>query len=186
MSKFKEKPIVQPGPQNTPFKTFKIPLKTVLLNQNLLPKINDLVLKINNLTTLTYQFIRLYLLHCYLNNIEVQINDEFIRYSIKTLGVSIERKPPKNSQLKDRLEYFYLTEFQPIFNHQKIDLSNLSHFIANISVQVLTCISNNCQERFISHVRRFINLTAKDIGSNHRIARPKPAYFEAESVVGSA
>jgi len=165
MSKFKEKHIIQAGPQSTSFKSFKIPLKSILLNSSLLSTINDLVIKINHLTILSYQFVRLYLIYCYQNNIEVELNDKFIKYAIKTLGYSNSKKPNSDTILLNQLEYFYVTEFQPIFNHQKMDLSNLSHFISNISVQILTCISNNCQERFISHIRRFINLTAKDIGT---------------------
>lgn len=73
---------------NSIYKTFKLPLKAVLKQTHLLPEIEKLVFKMNDLVTHTYQFIRLYIILCYENNHPVSINDEFIRYSIKTLGIS--------------------------------------------------------------------------------------------------
>ena len=70
------------------YKTFKIPLKTILLNRDLVqPVINDLVFEMNNLMIHTYQFIRLYVLNCYTNNQPLPIiDDTFILYCIKSLG----------------------------------------------------------------------------------------------------
>ena len=69
------------------YKTFKISLKTILLNhKELQPIINQLVFDINNLVIHSYQFIRLYLLYIYNNKQDFPIIDEtFILYCIKTL-----------------------------------------------------------------------------------------------------
>lgn len=72
-------------PSNSFYKTFKLPLKAVLKEIHLLPEIEKLVYKINDLVTHAYQFIRLYIILCYENNHPIIINDEFIRYSLKTL-----------------------------------------------------------------------------------------------------
>jgi hypothetical protein len=146
-------------PSNTSYKTFKLPLKAVLKQTHLLPEIEILVYKINNLVTHAYQFIRLYVILCYENNNPVTINDEFIRYSLKTLGFSRKTKDCKNKELLNHLEWFYMMHYQPIFNHVKIDLNNCSAFIANISIQIETMISNNIKERFEMHLKRFINIT---------------------------
>ena len=51
------------------YKTFKIPLKTILQNcDTTQPLINHLVFEMNDLMIHSYQFIRLYVLNCYTNN----------------------------------------------------------------------------------------------------------------------
>ena len=48
------------------YKTFKIPLKSILQNRNLVqPVLNNLVFEMNDLVIHTYQFIRLYVITCY-------------------------------------------------------------------------------------------------------------------------
>ena len=57
--------------EKSAYKTFKIPLKTILLNRDAIqPVINNLVFEMNDLVIHTYQFIRLYVLNCYTNNLE--------------------------------------------------------------------------------------------------------------------
>jgi hypothetical protein len=75
--------------EKSAYKTFKIPLKTILLNKNKIqPFINHLVFDMNNLIIHTYQFIRLYVLEKYNKNQPLPIIDEtFILYCIKTLGI---------------------------------------------------------------------------------------------------
>jgi hypothetical protein len=49
------------------YKTFKISLKTILLNRETIqPVINHLVFEMNDLVIHTYQFIWLYILHQYI------------------------------------------------------------------------------------------------------------------------
>jgi hypothetical protein len=146
-------------PSNTIYKSFKLPLKGILKQQNLLPKLEEIVRRMNDLVTQAYQFIRLYYIWCFDNNREIVINNEFILYSIKVLGISNERKPSKNLILLNDLNWFYENHFKSIYNHQKIDLKNCSHFISNISVQIETMISNNVKERFEMHFKRFVNIT---------------------------
>ena len=66
--------------EKTAYKTLKIPLKTILLNRETIqPIINNLVFEMNDLVIHTYQFIRLYILHCYTNNNPLpELNDIFI------------------------------------------------------------------------------------------------------------
>jgi single-stranded DNA-specific DHH superfamily exonuclease len=61
------------------YKTFKIPLKTILCNrQEVQPVLNHLVFDINDLVTHTYQFIRLYLLHLYNQQLPLPVIDETV------------------------------------------------------------------------------------------------------------
>ena len=148
------------------FKTFKIPLKTILHNHTQVqPILNNLVFDINDLVIHSYQFIRLYLLHCFTNKIEFPIiNETFIICSIKTLGIRDNRgKQNTNTDLLEKLSLFYDTEYQPLVNHQKTILKNTTFIIPYLASQVFTCVSNNIQEHFIQHLFRFINKTTESI-----------------------
>jgi hypothetical protein len=70
--------------EKSAYKTFKIPLKTILVNcDTMQPLINHLVFEMNDLVIHTYQFIRLYVLNCYTNKQPLPELDEiFISYCI--------------------------------------------------------------------------------------------------------
>ena len=75
------------------YKTFKIPLKTILLHRDTIqPVINNLVFEMNDLVIHTYQFIRLYVLDKYTKNQTLpNIDETFILYCIKKLGTRDNR-----------------------------------------------------------------------------------------------
>ena len=75
------------------YKTFKIPLKTILQNRNLVqPVLNDLVFEMNDLVIHVYQFIRLYVITCYSNKTDLPVIDyTFILYCLKVLGTRDNR-----------------------------------------------------------------------------------------------
>jgi len=139
--------------EKSAYKTFKIPLKTILLNRETIqPVINNLVFEMNDLVIHTYQFIRLYVLHQYTKNLPLPDLDEtFILYCIKTLGSHDNRgKKGKDTELLEKLDIFYKTEYQPLLNHVKTNLKNTSYLLPYLATQIHTSLSNNTQERFIS------------------------------------
>ena len=99
--------------EKSTYKTFKIPLKTILLNRDTMqPVINNLVFEMNDLVIHTYQFIRLYVLDKYTQNIPLpELDDTFISYCIKTLGTRDNRgKKCQDTELLETLDKFYKTE----------------------------------------------------------------------------
>ena len=154
------------------YKTFKIPLKTVLLNRVLVqPVINNLVFEMNDLMIHSYQFIRLYVLNCYSNKTALpDIDTTFILYCIKTLGTrSNQGVKSKNTELLDKLEKFYLEEYQPTINHEKTNLKNTTFLLPYLATQLHTSLSNNAQEHFVQHFLRFINQTTSHITEDKTI-----------------
>ena len=130
MKKKKLKEVFQEFRNNdkSAYKTFKIPLKSILLNVDLIqPVISHLVFEMNDLVIHTYQFIRLYVLHQYNKNLPLPDLDEtFIIYCIKTLGTRDNRgKKGQDIDLLERLDVFYKTEYQPLLNHVKTNLKNI-------------------------------------------------------------
>ena len=148
------------------FQTIKTTLKSVLINRNeIQPEINNLVFEMNDLMIHSYQFIRLYVLDCYVKNQPLpEIDETFILYCIKSLGIRDNRgKKGADTELLEKLEQFYTTEYQPLLNHEKINLKNTTFMLPYLATQIHTSLSNNTQERFIQHFLRFVNITTTEI-----------------------
>lgn len=146
------------------YKTIKTSLKSIIKDEKILGKINDLVIKCNSIVIDVYQFIRLYCLHIYHNKKEIpKLNSKFISYCIKALGKRDNRgKKSTNNELLNELQNFYANEYQPIFNHQKYDLTGLSFTVPYMCMTVETCLTNNLKEHFIKRLLRFINIFADE------------------------
>ena len=154
------------------YTTIKTPLKSVLYNhKEIQPVITNLVFEMNDLMIHSYQFIRLYVLKCYNNNEHLpEINEKFILYCIKTLGVrSNQGAKSKDTELLEALQAFYNNEYQPLLNHEKTKLKNTTFLLPYLATQLHTSLSNNTQERFIQHFLRFINKTTTNITEDKAI-----------------
>jgi hypothetical protein len=148
------------------YTTIKTTLKSLLHNhEEVQPVITNLVFEMNDLMIHSYQFIRLYVLKCYNNNQPLpEINDKFILYCIKTLGVrSNQGVKCKDTDLLETLQEFYDKEYQPLLHHEKTQLKNTTFLLPYLATQIHTSLSNNTQERFIQHFLRFINKTTTNI-----------------------
>jgi len=148
------------------YTTIKTTLKSVLHNhKEVQPVITNLVFEMNDLMIHSYQFIRLYILKCYNNNQHLpEINEKFILYCIKTLGIrSNQGAKSKDTNLLEELQEFYDNEYQPLLNHEKTQLKNTTFLLPYLATQLHTSLSNNTQEHFIQHFLRFINKTTSNI-----------------------
>ncbi len=148
------------------YTTIKTTLKSVLHNyKEVQPVITNLVFEMNDLMIHSYQFIRLYILKCYNSKQHLpEINEKFILYCIKTLGVkSNQGAKSKDTELLEALQEFYDKEYQPLLNHEKTQLKNTTFLLPYLATQLHTSLSNNTQERFIQHFLRFINKTTTKI-----------------------
>jgi hypothetical protein len=154
------------------FQTIKTTLKSILLNNNeIQPEITNLVFEMNDLMIHSYQFIRLYVLYCYVKQMPLpEINETFILYCIKALGVRDNRgKKGADTELLEKLDKFYITEYQPLLNHEKTNLKNTTFMLPYLATQIHTSLSNNAQEHFIQHFLRFINKTTTEITEDKAI-----------------
>ena len=80
---------------------------------------------------------------------------------MKTLGKRDNRgKKATNTELLDKLDDFYVKEYQPIFNHQKYDLTGLSFTLSYLAITIETCLNNNLKEHFVKRLFKFINIYA--------------------------
>ena len=154
--------------QSGNYKTIKIPLKSILKKDLMIqPKINDLVLQINDLMIHTYQFIRLYILYQYTNeqngsqenNSDIftyKIDEKFILCCMRTLKTKKEEgKKCDNSILMEKLKNFYKKEYKPITSHEKTSINGISQLMAYMATQIQTAYMNNIREHFVQHIKRF-------------------------------
>jgi len=146
----------------TPYRTIKTSLKSIIKNPEIHQKINDLVLRINPIVMDTYQFIRLYCLHLYHNQRPIpDLDSTFISYCMMAMGERDARgRQPLQTGVVKELNYFYETEFQPIFNHTKFDLKLLTYPLSYIQQTMETCLTVNVKEHFCKRLLRFINIFA--------------------------
>jgi hypothetical protein len=161
--------------EKSPYKTIKTTLKSILRNKNdLLHCVNHLVCEMNDLVIHTYQFIRLYILECYNNNQQLPtIDDKFISYCIKTLGIKTKQgRKSKDTELIERLNNFCDNVYQPLLKYNYVSLKNKSKLISYLATQIHTSLHNNIQERFCQHFLRFINKTTTHLECD------KPTLFQ--------
>jgi hypothetical protein len=148
-----------------PFKSIRTSLKSIIKNGDTQKKLNDLVILINDIVIDTYQFIKLYVLKKLNNNQDLpSIDTDFIKYCITTLGTRDNRgKKIIETPLLKELQEFYITDFQPINNHEKHYLNNLSYTLPYVCSSIEVSINNNIKEHFIKRLSKFISI----IGGNY-------------------
>ena len=144
----------------SPYRTIKTSLKSIIKDSEIHQKINELVIRCNDIVIDTYMFIRLYALNLYHKKQAIpELNSDFISYVFMTLGTRDKRgKKSANEELTKKLEEFYKKEYQPIYNHTKFDLKGLSFTLPYIAISIETMLTTNLKEHFMKRLYRFINI----------------------------
>ncbi len=162
-----EKP---PDVKEQVFRIIKCPLKSVLKKYDKLqPIIESTVLDINQIVTLSYQFIRLFLLHKFNQEQELpKINKQFVLDVIKTVssaetnrGKKTKTKNIKNISVKSEIKKFYNDVFYDLVNI-KPSHTNKTHILEQSAKEIITCIKNNISTHFIKHLFKYINCLFKE------------------------
>ena len=163
--KVKEK---KTGEENFDYmKTNKDNINNMIKDQTILPIINDLVNRTNKIVIHAYQFIKLYCIYKYENNLQLPIIDkEFIGDVFKVLTI---RKCNKGgyteNNIPDKLKcltIFYKTHYaNTISNNDTIYYDKLSYVLPYEAIDMTTNINNNIQEHFIDHLNKYVNIIFK-------------------------
>lgn len=143
--------------------TRKILLKSVIKDDTLFNNINHMVINVNKITTLTYQFIKLYYLYQLQHNLPVPvINKNFICQSMNIVSVKNDKrgKPPSNDyNYKNMLKYFN-THFKKIIPEDQIVSNYHCNFIFNYSaVTMLTAYNNNIIYNYFQRLKKYLYTT---------------------------
>jgi len=145
-------------------KTNKDNIKNVLKNPNILPIINDLVNRTNKIVIHAYQFIKLYCIFLYENELKFPVIDkEFICDVFKVLtirrcgsGGYTENNMPE--QLQELTEFYREHYSNTISNNETIYYDKLSYVLPYEAIDMITNINNNIQEHFIDHLNKYVNI----------------------------
>jgi|688.fasta_scaffold106123_3 hypothetical protein len=145
-------------------KTNKDNINNIIKDPTILPIINDLVNRTNKIVIHSYQFIKLYLIYHYDNNILFPvINKDFICDVFKVLTI---RKCNKGgyteNTIPDKLKgllHFYKTHYSTTISHNEtIFYDKLSYILPYEAIDMTTNINNNIQEHFIDHLNKYVNI----------------------------
>jgi len=148
-------------PPDPVFRTIKIPLQKILKHYDeIIPKIEDTVLRVNKFATVGYEFIKLYVLDQYENELELpKINKVFIKTIFSLLGQGSNKG--RKSQIPDDLQEFYDDIFTEIYP-DKINSIHLSYILPILIDEMIRCIETNTKTNFLKYLTRYINITLKN------------------------
>ena len=141
--------------------TVKTSLKSILIDyDNNFNIINQLVLDSNEFVIQTYQFMRLYFLYCFHNNLDfINIDKDSVLYFMRALGIRDNRgSKPDNKDLEYKLNIFYQNEFYPLVKKPKFSLINKTYLIPYLAEEISTSFKNNIKIHFITRFRNFLNI----------------------------
>ena len=148
-------------------KTNKDNIHNMMKDTSILPIINDLVNRTNKIVIHAYQFIKLYCIYHYDNNIQIPVIDkDFISDVFKVLtirkcnqgGYTENTIPGKLKELTN----FYKTNYATtISNNETIYYDKLSYILPYEAIDMVTNIKNNIQEHFIDHLNKYVHLVFK-------------------------
>jgi hypothetical protein len=148
-------------PPDPVFRTIKVPLRKILKHYDeIIPKIEDMVLRINKFATVGYEFIKLYVLDQYENELELpKINKVFIKNVFSLLGQGSNKG--RKSQIPQDLQEFYDEIFSEIYP-DKINSIHLSYILPILIDEMIRCIETNTKTNFLKYLTRYINITLKN------------------------
>jgi len=156
-------------------KTNKDNIKNVIRDKNMISLINDIVINTNKIVIHSYNFLKLYLIHLYENNINFPIIDkEFICDIFKVItkrkcnsgGYREDNMPNQQKQL---LNFYNQHYKETIYDNEVLYYDKMSYILAYEAIDMITNINNNIQEHFIKHLNKYVNLSFDLKGQRNNI-----------------
>jgi hypothetical protein len=141
----------------------KTPLKNIVKDNKLLNNIDDLVSKVNKIVIQASQFLNLYLIYLFDNNLPFpDIDKQFILtiFSVITKKQDGRGKKPSDETIKliETLEDFYNKHYkQCIIDSDIINIDKLSFVLAYEAIDIVKNIKNNITVHFEDYINKFVN-----------------------------
>jgi hypothetical protein len=135
-------------------------LKKVLKRPEILPKIEDAVLWMNEIATRSYQFINFYIWHLFINNKPIPVIDKPFLTKVFDLVAEKRKNKTKDRPVKvkpNSLRNFYNKNFGK-FYIDKPCKTNLNSALKELKEEMIRCIETNIKTHFIDYVRKYINI----------------------------
>lgn len=147
-------------------KTIKTNIANIINDdENILHIINDLVIRTNKIVIHTCQFIKLYCIYLYDNNLDLPIiNKQFISDVFKVITIRNDKRgsTPEdkyNDEMK-RMQDFYNNIYKlTIYDNETILYDKLSYILPYEAIDIEKNINTNIKEHFITHLHKFVNIS---------------------------
>ena len=133
----------------------------MLKNDAIYDRINEVVYRCNEITTLAYQFIKLYFIWKNDKGTKLpKLNREFIStvFGIITINDTKQGRTAERNAQYIELEKFHKNVFSKLINNYMPSKTNLSNILSGYSAKdMATNYKNNIQMYFIQRVKKVIN-----------------------------
>jgi len=150
--------------------TVKCNINKIIRKNDFFAPLFDACFRTNRIVILTYQFLRLWILEHYHNNIDIPtITTDTIKMAIKALTFNNKGgNTPKGNNLimLDNFKSFYDNTFKVLYNDDKINGSYLSQISNSIATDIITNIENNIKLHFFKYVKKFVNSSFRITNNN--------------------
>ena len=110
------------------------------------------------------QFLKLYFIHCYDNNVDLpKIDKPFVNAVFKILcEKTTSGRPPseRTQELKAKLTQFYEDHYKELItaDEDKMNYQNLNTVLDYMAIEVVTMYENNIKQHFCEYVGRYVNV----------------------------
>jgi hypothetical protein len=127
--------------------------------------IQDAVYRTNKIVIHTYNFLKLYILYLYDNNLDIPlINEHFVKMIMRVISSRKDNRGGSKSSKKTvnmnkKLISFYNIFYKKTINKNDIvTIDKLGYILAYEAIDIVKNINNNIKEHFIDHVNKFVNV----------------------------
>ena len=140
----------------------KVPLKGILRDQCYHPRIEDAVIRANQITFHTYNILNLFALHLSeFPQLIPSVDKKFIMSTMRAISTTRDRKehPVKDPSYQIMKEYFN-TSYQHILQVSNVTLyrDKIDQLLDYEALNIETCIKNNIQKQFLNRLKEYVNL----------------------------
>lgn len=161
--------ILKKPPDKNKLITVKCNINKIIRNNNFIAPLFDVCFRTNKIIIQTYQFLRLWILEHYHNNIIIPIiTTDTIKmvFSVLTLNNKGGNTPKGNNLIMlNNFTDFYNNNYKVLYNDDKINGSYLSQILNSMSIDILKNIENNIKLHFFKYVKKFVNSSFRIINN---------------------
>ena len=149
--------------------TVKCNINKIIRNTSFIVPLFDTCFRTNKIVIQSYQFLRLWILDHYHNNIDIPIiTTDTIKMVFSTLTLNNKGgNTPKGNNLimLNNFINFYNNNYKILYNDDKINGSYLSQILNSMATDMITNIENNIKLHFFKYVKKFVNSSFRNINN---------------------
>ena len=148
-------------------KTNKDNINNIIRDQETLKIINNLAIKTNKIVIHAYQFIKLYCIHLFENNLDFPefdkeyILDVFKSITTRKCGSGGYTKDNMPQQLKELTEFFEEHYKDTMVPNEELLYDKMSYILPYEAIDMTTNIYINVRERYLQQLNKLVNITFK-------------------------